>query len=367
MTKENALDLTGRVLVDTGVFCLAPTAALALLKAAGVECNEEISINPGLYQDAINRKVPVLDFYREIALALPRSTTKDKYLESIQRADQSNEINQSFGIFFDKWRQADLPFDVAAVPDGEFFHVGTSRDLLTKLNQPSRTARLWNFQNDWRCSPQTAELSSRTARECDIRPVFFNVQGDVEHLQICGPSYVEQCDFSGTSPKAFTLRGDNIVVGWPKDFTPPFDELPRGIGLVFLPLQSDDNHQPIPLIFGISDDNKTTWESGHCLFLNQNIQKLIEAGISPELLWPDAGEHSTWTAHLWLPENNSTTLPYLLAATGVTNASDNERQQAANTLKNAMEGPKTTLLGRFDTKSRYRYFASPTPPYGKSF
>lgn len=350
MTKRNAIDASGRVLVDSGVFCLSHTAAIGLLEAAGVNCsNNQVQIGRGLYEDALDKKVKLIDFYQEIALALPRSTTKEKYLNALERSGHTEEAMDSLGRFFDKLQSAALPFEVAAVPDGEFFHIGTSRDLLTKFTEPSRTARSLKFHNGWRSAPAVQETMRHLENKCGQEPVFFNVQGAVERLEAAGPVYVEQCDFPA-SFTGLTLHGENIITGWGEDYPTLLKELPKGIGLCLLPIRtqpSDISSQEkestapgdikdivkVPVLFGIDDDNKKSLGSGQCLFLNQNIQQLLDAGISPEMLWPDGGEQSTWTARLWLLEESGHTLPYLMTVAGATKATSEETQQAATTLE----------------------------------
>lgn len=373
LIEHDALDLTGRVLVDSGVFCLAPSAALALLKAAGVNYSESnINIGPGLYEDILNGKVGIVDLYQEIALALPRTATREQYLQNISRSNQSEAAQRSLGRFFDTMHEAALAFEVAAVPDGEFFHIGTSRDLLTKFTQPSRTARSGKFHNGWRTPSDFHTLLRQAEKEYGSQPVLFNVKGAIEYIDPRGPVYLENCAFDSLSAP-LTLDGNNIIVGWPESYGSTITHLPSGIGLIFLPVTPTQNQTTlagdskgtetgivpnilhVPVLFGVDDDNKTTLETGQCHFLNQNIQQLIDAGMPPEVLWPDGGERSSWSARLWLINGAADAFPLLLTATGVTGETPTNRTQAVNELMNLWQGRErlswADLIKRTDDRS----------------
>ncbi|HVF10604.1 MAG TPA: L-fucokinase, partial [Abditibacteriaceae bacterium] len=302
MMEHGAVDSSGRVLIDTGVFCLSPHAADALLAAAGVGLNARgVKINSGLQADVLAGRAGSVDLYQEIALALPQGMTRDSYLASVAPHHRTLAARRSLAKFFDSVRAANLPFNVTAVPDGEFFHVGTTRDLLTKFIEPSRTARLFGFRNGHR----TAEAVHAEDRSRFL--TVFNTIGEGS-FQAQETSYVEACEMDARRARQkHRLAGENVLVGistaCPGWNTPL--NLPRGVGMTCLPFRSraavgGGETVDVPLLFGVDDDNKATLESGQCQFLNRPLQSLLEAGITRECLWPEAGEYSVWTARLWV-------------------------------------------------------------------
>ncbi len=339
LRRHAALDLSGRVLIDSGVLCLSPDAALTLMEAAGFQWDNGVAQRgTGVYADVLSGKVSLVDLYQEIALALPRNTNREEYLQSIAPANQTPEARQSLGEFFEKLRVASLPFYVVAVPDGEFFHVGTNRDLLARFTQPSRTRRQSGFQNGCRVTPDLLEALRNAAKSSGSESVFFNNSGSWDGFSTQGTVYLESCDLKADSTQNFTLSGDNIITEWK---SPPtgLSGLPTGIGITFLPVQNGDFSQTVPVLFGVDDDNKATAESGLCQFLNQPIERLFEAGISPSFLWDDEGEHSTWTARLWLAgDAGNSALSLLLEAVGVTTNDKKSRQNAAAALLKLWQG-----------------------------
>lgn len=309
MVKHHAVDPTGRILVDSGVLCLSPRAVEVLLKAAGVEARKRgLKIGPGLHERVLDGQVRAVDLYQEIMLALPSEISRQNYLDRIGPAHQNPLARRVLGRFYDKIRAAGLPFNVVAVPDGEFFHVGTTRELLNKFTTPSRSAHLFAFKNRHRTDSGLDGAKTRPLGEHKGLTVF-NTTGNLDALDFNKRAYVESCELGDkTSPHQFHLEGDNVLVGWGGTGLPgaPLDlTLPQGIGLVCLPVRPAQHGAPTnavyaPILFGIDDDNKQTLDSGRCLFLNRSINMLIEAGVPQEMLWDEKDEKSTWFAKLWL-------------------------------------------------------------------
>ncbi len=309
MVKQHAVDPTGRILVDSGVLCLSPAAVETLLSAAGIEARKRgVKIGAGLHSAILNGQVGTVDLYQEIMLALPTEISRSGYLESIAAVHQNSVARRVLGRFYDKIRAAKLPFNVVAVPDGEFFHVGTTRDLLNKFTAPSRTARLFAFKNGHRTDDDLDEVTSHRLRE-HTGPTIFNTTGNLDVLDIKGRAYIEGCVLDQEIPaRPLVLEGNNVLIGWgsANAESQAFDlHFPVGIGLVCLPVRP--LHQDavgdalcVPVLFGVDDDNKRTLDSGRCLFLNHSIRRLIDAGIGAEMLWNEEDEKSTWFARLWL-------------------------------------------------------------------
>ena len=274
MRRANAFDSSGRILVDTGVMSLAPRAVAALLQAAP-------SISTVLADGA------TLDWYREIACALVPGTSCAAYLASLD--SHSPTSLKELELFFNRLQNADLPFQVCAVPDGEFFHVGTTRDLSQKLSAPSRTAQKFGFRNE---SPRP---------DC----LIFNSRGAVPSNAL----YIENCDFAtsdlATSDFATSdFAGAQWLIGVDEDARRLFDEplrLPPACGLAFWPVRrgSRGAAELVPLVFGADDDFKTPC-GDDSRFLGAPLGRLREAGFSDADLWPENEiDRTLWTARLW--------------------------------------------------------------------
>ncbi|NLE67838.1 MAG: hypothetical protein GX608_10480, partial [Lentisphaerae bacterium] len=177
-----------------------------------------------------------------------------------------------------------LPFHVNVLPDCEFFHVGSSRELLASVGTLNRTACLHGFQprahshvNSGAAIEETFVLNSRIAR-ADVR------------MQ---RSFVEAVNASGP----ITLEGRNILVGLPGGMKQAV-ALKPDIGLVCLPVGAK---AWTAVLFGMDDDFKTArGESRVCSFLNRPIEDWLEnAGLSPGDLWKPGVAEDLWEARLW--------------------------------------------------------------------
>ena len=213
MEAEGAVDLTGRVSVDTGVLSFSPIAVDALLQAAGVVLrNGQLVLEAsGLHQALLSGAVGEIDLYREIVPALPRGMGLEKYLEQAQVARRVAGAREILTAFYEKIRGFHLPFNVTAVPDGEFFHIGTTRDLLNKLPVPSRTGRVLRFENGHSTrlvKGETALLSAEAAGDANLY-AFNSVLPHKSSAR--GLSYIEGCDLDSAALPL--LPGSNLLVG----------------------------------------------------------------------------------------------------------------------------------------------------------
>jgi fucokinase len=321
MIEAGAMDDTGRVLVDTGVICLAPPAVEALLNSCGIVLADgEVVIGPGLHRDLLEQRVDIVDVYQEILLALPATATVEDYRKNLGASNQTPEAQRSLTHFFERIHSHHLPFNVSAVADGEFFHVGTSNDLLSKFTVPSRTSRRLDFTNGHRTQDLAHHGRHVTSEAAVARGLtVFNTVCHFDHQVPTENGYIEGCEIGGSADypdSNFTIQLDrrSFLIGLTSRAWQNAEaslKLPEGIGLFCLPLQSttvaaQNSSVPlspgidVPVLFGVHDDNKGSYESGKCYFLNQPIQHLLDAGLTSEQLWPDSTEHSTWTAKFWL-------------------------------------------------------------------
>jgi fucokinase len=307
MEAQRAVDLTGRVLVDTGVLNFSPLAVESLLESAGLTLQSgELLLQDGLHHALLQGEVGEVDLYREIIPALPMGMELQTYLEQAQVERRVASARSVLTTFYQRLRDYHLPFNVTAVPDGEFFHIGTTRDLLSKLPVPSRTGRDLQFENGHRTRVDGGSLSSLSAEDATSANLFaFNTVLPVQ-LRAAELSYVEGCDLGKIETPV--LQGSNLLVGLSKESLHGLQslELPQSVGLVSFPVLScneqgnaDTQQVDVPVLFGLDDDNKTSiGQDG--LFLNLPLQQFVEAGLSAKVLWAGESEQSSWTAKLWM-------------------------------------------------------------------
>ena len=323
MQTHGAIDSDGHVLVDTGVLSFSPHAIEALLHAAGVRIRgQDIRVIPGLYADTLAGRISVVDLYREIILTLPSDISSNTYLASLRSVVRTPHALETLSDFYRAMREANVPLFVAASYSGEFFHVGSSGDLLTRFAQRSRASHRFGFKSGHRTSDCGPTNSSRRAIRTH-HPIVYNSVVNLEHAEISGHAFIEACDLGDeTHAPLLHLDGDNILVGvrW-RDFPENIQSLhlPTGIGMVCLPVFDPDSNisRIVPMLFGTLDDNKAAVETGQWRLFNQRLEMLVEAGIPRDALWPGESEHSGWTARLWsIAERRWDTLRLMLDLLG---------------------------------------------------
>ncbi len=171
----------GRLLVDSGILMLDPKTCSSLL-AFATENSAAIA------------RAGSLDLYEEFTMTLagrePKTPLVAKLAEAVRGTD----------------------FTVRIARGCEFFHAGSSRELLERLLKPGKTGRRWNFAKG--------------------APLLCNVAGRGRgQLRRGVRAFVEGCSLSETP----VLKGDNILTGVPAECTLRI-ELPRGTGLVVMPI-----------------------------------------------------------------------------------------------------------------------------------
>ncbi len=301
MEAEGAVDLTGRVAVDTGVLNFSPAVVQALLESAGIFLQDgQVELREGLHRELLEGRVGEIDLYREIVPALPAGMGLEKYLEQAQVGRRAAGARETLTAFYQKLRSYQLPFNVTEVPDGEFFHIGVTRDLLNKLPVPSRTGRVLGFENGHRTRLVNGEAASFSAEAASSANLFsFNAVLPAK-IVAQNLSYIEGCKVEtlGAMPR---LAGQNVLVGLAGQHNQGSGslQLPPEIGLVCFPLHSAIAPRDLPVLFGIDDDNKTTYEKDG-LWLNLPLSQWISVGLPTNVLWPEDGERSAWTACVWL-------------------------------------------------------------------
>ncbi|HYK88418.1 MAG TPA: L-fucokinase [Acidobacteriota bacterium] len=223
--RRGAVDTAGRVLVDTGLLSLNPATAESWLAAAGVRMRQgRVEASAGIVRDLASSRCPSLDLYEQFAMAMVPVLDQTAYLRRIGAqigADESHRRRMAhlYRAFHEQ------PFYVNVLPYCEFFHIGSSRELLSNIGVLNRTARSFGFSNFHRSSvAERASLEGSFVYNCILGSKQITA-GDGALLEAVH------------TDQPLHLPGRNIVVGYPKEARKPL-RLPEGHGLVCLPLQS---------------------------------------------------------------------------------------------------------------------------------
>ncbi len=280
---HGAVDPAGRMLVDTGLVSLDPATAAAWLAMAGVSLQRgRLRIGAGLLRDLLEGKTPPIDLYEQLLIALPSRVRLAVYLASVGRhADAAHRrrltrIHQAINR---------TPFHVNVLPYCEFFHVGTSRDLLANVSTLNRTARMYRFANHER-----AVVSPRASME---RAFVFNSILSSDRIQ-AGPAVLIEGSHTSAAMK---LPGRNIVVGVPPQVTDSLD-LPEGWGVICLPVKGPGDPWAT-VIFGADDDFKTPMHRGGTFGNGPLDAMLRDHGVTPAQVWRGGDDQTLWDAMLW--------------------------------------------------------------------
>ncbi|MFM1822743.1 MAG: hypothetical protein RI967_1009, partial [Planctomycetota bacterium] len=113
MRAAGAVGRDGRALVDLGLFSFDPASAGALLAGAGVRVGGgRVSFARGSLADRASRaSLPAVDLYREIAMALPRRTTRGAYLAACGKG----VLARPLGALYDALRGTPFRCEVARI------------------------------------------------------------------------------------------------------------------------------------------------------------------------------------------------------------------------------------------------------------
>ena len=264
----------GTVTVDTGLVALSPEACEALMAAA-----EPPAAPYDLVAAAAAGELAAMDLYEEFLMALLPSLDADAYVARFASRPGFDSAREGVLRAF-RERLRNIPFRAVSARACDFFHVGSSRELISGFAGDSLTARLYGFAKGRR-------------QGTDDSLFVFESSCPVE---AGGCAYVEGCSCAAT----LLLDGENVVTGLPEHIGASSIRLPKGIGLVAMPLRSGEW---AVVAYGVADDFKTSYSAGAkkpCLFLGRPVEEwLTRSGATEGDLWEGDAASGMWTARLW--------------------------------------------------------------------
>lgn len=277
---RGAVDPFGRVAVDTGLISLDPATCQRLVDFACSSARSKTS----LLTDIIAGTCPALDIYEELTMALAPRFTETLFLERfVSERGRDAAHGKRMHTFYQALQR--IPFHVNIVPFCEFFHIGSSRELLSGFSTLSRTSQTYRFQNG-----SNACLEDINEAE---RAFVFNAYA--RSSLRTGSALIEGVDASACP--FIRLAGDNILTGLPAEARTGIT-LEKGIGLVVLPIAK---HDWAAIAYGLDDDFKTPFGGDKpCRFLNQPIDAwLSRNNVRAQQVWSGDEKEGLWRAKLW--------------------------------------------------------------------
>ncbi len=289
-----AVDPFGHVAVDTGLVSFDPATCAKLLDVCGWRTRNVQRSTPnaqrsrrtekGLLAEIIDGTCPALDLYEELTMAVTPRFDEARFLERfVAGRGRDAAHGQRMRTFYRAMRG--VPFQVNIVPYCEFFHIGSSRELLSGFSGLSRTAQEYRFANgSGACVTSGGETG---------RAFVFNAR--IACPLKTGNALIEAVHAAGC-PEV-KLAGDNILTGLPPEATVSV-RLEKGVGLVCLPVGKSEW---AVIAYGLDDDFKTPFGGERpCLFLNQPINAwMTRNGVAAAKLWHGDQRDGLWRARLW--------------------------------------------------------------------
>jgi fucokinase len=310
-----AIDPFGHVAVDTGLVSLDPATCAKLLEVAGwrPEINAQRSTlnaqrsrmnkEKGLLEEIVDGSCPALDLYEELTMAVTPRFGEARYLERfVAGRGRDATHGRRMRAFYRAMRA--VPFQVNIVPYCDFFHIGSSRELLSGFSGLSRTAQEYRFANGSGSviGGRNSEVGGQKSGVGDAASPAFIFNSLIGCPVRCGRALIEAVhrapsDLRPSTSDLLALEGDNILTGLPPEAKVAV-RLAKGVGLVCLPVGKS---QWAAVAYGLDDDFKTPFGGEKpCLFLNRPIETwMARNGVGDAQLWRGDQKDGLWRARLW--------------------------------------------------------------------
>ena len=283
--EHGAIDAVGRLLVDTGIFMLDLPTVERLLRVGGVNSSRgKVTTGKGLMRDLDRGNSPGLDLYEALAFALTPRMTWPRYRKAMGVEDDDDHAGRLRRLHD---ALHGVGFHVNVLPYCDFFHIGTSRELLSNVASLTRTAEQYGFTN----------LSGSVIK------AGASLEGAFAYNTIVASSQVRASQATLMeavhADRPVELPGMNILVGLPsRSKGRRALRLRENIGLVCVPV---GKNEWAAIVFGVDDDFKgQRGTAAGCLFLNESIDAWLDRhDVSPNGLWASGAPQDLWQAKLW--------------------------------------------------------------------
>lgn len=268
--NNGAINKDGCLAVDTGLVALSSAASLKVAEIA----------NGNFISDVEAGLCHQMDLYEEFLMAALPNLDEVTYKERFAGKTSRPKYHDLLHVVYDIVHK--MSFNVNVASSCDFFHIGSSAELLSCYSGDNLLARRYGFAK-----------GRRTDEKIHGDEVFAFNSPNVT-IEAKGCAFVENVGYEGV----LILDGRNIVTGLPNC---AFNSiaLPEGVGIVAIPMGGG---KWAAVAYGIKDDFKTPFLIGAkpCLFLNRPIEEWMEArSVASTTLWNNDEKDGLWTARLW--------------------------------------------------------------------
>jgi fucokinase len=286
LKESNALDIEERAFTDTGIMNFSTGSIETLMQATGVHIEDgKIVAEKNSFYDEITNAQVYLDIYQEFPFAMLGKPVKDGTLPTRNHIDN---IQRFCSVLYESAVNGNL-FYVCLLSYCEFFHIGTSKQLIQNFHNNNYTLLTYGFQNF-----NKAKVPNKSGLG---KAFIYNSLIDTNSLKAKGTSFIEGCYLEGE----VLLEGENILTGIPKgvgNIT-----LQKGICLVTKIERISSSVKEngwVSIVYGIEDDFKKLAGDDTATFLNRPFIRWIkDKGIATTDLWEDNEPHDLWNARLF--------------------------------------------------------------------
>lgn len=286
LRAHGLFDELGTVLIDTGLLSFCPASVERLCRAAGLEVQGgRVVCGSGLLADLLSGDSAALNLYEEVVSALLERITRGVYEQRMRAVPRNARVDQQSRLRRLYQDLHGLPFQAVVLPDCDFFHIGTSRELLAGLTGRTRAGATYGFRNMSRAATPGGWPSERAFVFNSVVELAPVVRGSVVLLE------------ASHARGPLELGGRNLVTGLPGGLSRPV-RLASGICLLFLPAGSGDDWATV--VYGVDDGSQGESDDLGELFLNAPFGSFLRRhGIDPEWIWSPEGERTVHSAMLW--------------------------------------------------------------------
>jgi len=268
--RYGALNKRGETVLDIGVMSFDAAAATAILQAFDVQPQK----TGPRFSTAMEKLVldEGLDLYREICCALGSEATAEHHRESSLASGSSwsaEQLAQAYAVL------SHVPFSAQVLPQCEFLHFGTTRQLITSGR------KLLEHEHQPSGPGVCLKLNNR-----------LTAGGHIQGTE----SWVEGCQLAAP----LKLSGQNVVVG--VDVDTPLG-LPFGACLDVIAGESRSGREVwFVRAYHIDDTFKDVLDRGATLAGQPLLQWLETVGAKADDVWPDdvpPAKRSLWDARVF--------------------------------------------------------------------
>ncbi|MGB9595594.1 MAG: fucose pyrophosphorylase domain-containing protein, partial [Candidatus Poribacteria bacterium] len=271
LIQNKALDESNRAFIDTGILHFSIDALEKIVSASGVLIdNGKLSFEEGSLCERLIKGQVCFDIYKEIPYMLLNYDLATLGFQELKFF--ANSLNN-------------ITFFVCLLSYCDFFHIGTSKQLLRNFHTINHTASMYGFRNFSR---------SKIKNPNEIKNIFiYNSLIESSSIKSGRSSFIEGCYIKG----GLDLSGENIITGITEDVGEI--RLKNGICISCIPVIKPEVGW-VTIIYGVNDNFGLSMDDSFVTFLNKPLADWIkENNINESDLWSGKISYNLWNAQLF--------------------------------------------------------------------